>query len=348
MGYHAKVYLSTGEVECVQTKAPTGACMCDKPCSSDPQQYECWSKEIGAMYVQYNGGHNGGGSGGSSGGTSGQTTKPARPYCDTVSLGPADCCIQRSTGAEMCSTAVPVPNNKQGKQGKQQCYSQRRQKFMDEGTTFPNCLTTRGKAVGRCECKGGEWVEKKTAGRGRGRGAASRRRRTKYTKNNKKPRRVRRQGGSCSRAQSLQSTCVPTLTVMPPCPPRAGFECRYKPVSYEWIQGMTRTMLECCEAEREIYYVRDPSAPGAPGAPGSPGSPGSIINQRCHPRCANGRDRACMHECAQCVVQYGFACGGSSSPPVSPPPPPAFCDPVVGLLPGSCCIQRNTNAKICA
>merc|ERR1719182_778291 len=88
------------------------------------------------------------------------------------------------------------------------------------------------------------------------RGAASRRRRTKYTKNNKKPRRVRRQGGSCSRAQSLQSTCVPTLTVMPPCPPRAGFECRYKPVSYEWIPGMTRTMLECCEAEREIYYVR--------------------------------------------------------------------------------------------
>merc|ERR1711943_71437 len=118
--------------------------------------------------------------------------------------------------------------------GQQQCYSQRRQKFMDEGTTFPNCLTTRGKAVGRCECKGGEWVEKKT------------------------PRRVRRQGGSCSRAQSLQSTCVPTLTVMPPCPPRAGFECRYKPVSYEWIQGMTRTVLECCEAEREIYYVRDP------------------------------------------------------------------------------------------
>merc|ERR1719258_636196 len=47
--------------------------------------------------------------------------------------------------------------------------------------------------------------------------------------------------------------------------------------------------------------------------------------------------------------RLGFACGGSSSPPVSPPPPPpAFCDPVVGLLPGSCCIQRNTNAKICA
>merc|ERR1719326_975751 len=43
-----------------------------------------------------------------------------------------------------------------------QCYSQRKQRYVDEGTSFRNCRLPSGTVARKCTCEGGEWVDATT------------------------------------------------------------------------------------------------------------------------------------------------------------------------------------------
>merc|ERR1711881_47333 len=105
-----------------------------------------------------------------------------------------------------------------------------------------------------------------------------------------------------------------------------------RPGQHEWFCG--RGGQHCPSSHYCHVHPTDAFAVCCPTTGNRNGNGNSIVDQKCHPVCSNGRDRNCMHRCAQCVIKTGDICVTSTAKPRCTTD--ALCS-TCNLTSGTCC-----------
>jgi len=163
-----------------------------------------------------------------------------------------------------------------------QCFSQRRQKFMDEGTTFRNCRLPSGNVASKCVCEAGHWVDAGTV----------------VTP-------LPGPGPQCYRRSTKSFVSFGTSV---PCIRPKGKTCTCGS-NGKWLVTGGYSSRRRRRSGRGSGGSGGRGGRGGNGGNGGRGGSGkSTVDTKCQPVCDNGRNDACMHTCAQCVAKYGFVC----------------------------------------